>query len=47
MLFDNKLGRMARSQLQMKMEMEITAGTQSIQQNILSEVSVEDVSSEK
>ncbi len=46
-LFDNKLGRMARSQIQMKMEMEITAGTQSIQQNILSEVSVEDVSSEK
>lgn len=46
-LFDNKLGRVARSQIKMTMDMEITAGTQTIQQNIISDGSIEDVTSEK
>ncbi len=46
-LFDNKFGRLSRSQIKMVMEMEITAGTQTIQQSIESNVTVVDVTSEK
>lgn len=44
--FDNKLGRLSRSQIKMVMEMEITAGAQTIQQKIDSEITVKDLTSE-
>ena len=45
-LFDNQLGRIARSRVKTTMEMEIGAGAQTFQQSVIAEVTVEDVSAE-